>query len=71
LYSLDRACLLHRGSQPGGAFPKAAGAVSNARRRKGALEMQANQPSVTVTLPEVANCHRAVLFIHPLRIASR
>jgi hypothetical protein len=33
--------------------------------------MRASQSSVMVTLPEVANRHRAVLFIHPLLIASR
>ncbi|MEA2774910.1 MAG: hypothetical protein QOF90_316 [Acetobacteraceae bacterium] len=49
----------------GDAFPKAAGAVSNARPRKGTLEMRPNQLSVMVTLPEVANHHRAVLFISP------
>jgi hypothetical protein len=45
--------------------------ASRRRFPKGTLEMRPNQLSVMVTLPEVANHHRAVLFIHPLRIASR
>jgi hypothetical protein len=40
--------------------------LNNARRRKGTLGMQASQSPVVVLLPEVANRHRAVLFIHPL-----
>jgi hypothetical protein len=41
--------------------------AARSRRRfpKGTLEMRPNQSSVMVTLPEVANHHRAVLFISP------
>jgi predicted TIM-barrel fold metal-dependent hydrolase len=41
---------IHHGPRPGDAFPKVAGAVDNARRRNGTLDMQASLSSVMVTL---------------------
>ena len=41
---------IHHGPRPGDAFPKIAGAVDNARRRNGTLDMQASLSSVMVTL---------------------
>ena len=47
----ERAVLfIHHGPRPGDAFPKVAGAVDNARRRNGTLDMQASLSSVMVTL---------------------
>jgi predicted TIM-barrel fold metal-dependent hydrolase len=42
--------LIHHGPRPGDAYPKVGGAVDNARRRNGTLDMQASLSSVMVTL---------------------
>jgi predicted TIM-barrel fold metal-dependent hydrolase len=41
---------VHHGPRPGDAFPKVGGAVDNARRRNGTLDMQASLSSAMVTL---------------------
>ena len=60
---------IHHGPRPGDAFPKIAGAVDNARRRNGTLDMQASLSSVMTTLcltDCLASYPGAVIQVHNL-----